>query len=459
MKHHTVAGLFLAAAWLAGAAQADDLDARVRAFTGARTRAVWCRQAEGAGEDVFARGRQLQVWGYDSGDGLGERVILGAVTNYHRPMITPKGDRIVFNNLRDRLISVVRWDGSGLRTLTNGTAADVWLDPATGVEWVYMMVREIEEFHSGPVIRFQLDNPAVSEVVLDRQDVTWDNFQLSADGTRASGQFPHPRAGYVRLPGGDETVLGKGCWTSMAPDNSYLSWIFDGPHRNLHLFAPDGRHWKVTINGAPGVAGYEVYHPRWSNHARYFAMTGPYKVGPQGKNLIAAGGGAVDVYLGRFSPDFTAVEDWLKLTGADQADFFPDLWIEGGRGAAVTLPAGQPAQAPEAATKPGTRVKVEARLAASIPTPSVASISPYTQALVVYTYEVVKVLEGECSAPRILVAHWAIRDKQVLDLDKEQGGTYPLELELFDAHPELEGERLFMETEEFDLPLFYSTGN
>ena len=56
------------------------------------------------------------------------------------------------------------------------------------------------------------------------------------------------------------------------------------------------------------------------------------------------------------------------------------------------------------------------------------------------------------------MAHWAIRDKQILDLGKEQGGTYPLTLELFDDHPELEGERLLMETDEFDLPLYYETG-
>lgn len=458
MKRRVLESLLWGAALLAGPVSTAELDDRVQAFAGARTKAVWCRQAEGPGDDVFGRGNQLQLWGYDSGDGRGERIVLDAVTNYHRPMITPKGDRIVFNDLPGRVVKVVRWDGSGPQTLTRGTAADVWIDPATGIEWVYMMAQEVEEFHSGPVSRFQLDNPAVSELVLDRQDVTWDNFQLSADGTRASGQFPHPRAGYVTLPNGGETVLGKGCWTSMAPDNSYLSWIFDGPHRNLHLFAPDGRHWKVAIHGAPGVAGYEVYHPRWSNHARYFAMTGPYKIGPMGRNLIASGGGAVDVYLGRFSPDFTAVEDWLKLTGSDQADFFPDLWIEGGSGAAATLPAGQPAPAEER-KHPAGRVKLEARLVAGIPTPSVASIAPYTRALVVYTYEVVRVLEGECSAPRLLAAHWAIRDKQVLELGKEQGGTYILDLELYDAHPELEGERLFMETEEFDLPLYYEPGN
>jgi hypothetical protein len=332
------------------------------------------------------------------------------------------------------------------------------MDPASGIEWVYMIAKEEEDYQGEPVVRFQLDDPSVSEIVWDQQDVTWDNFQLSADGTRASGQFPHPRGGYATLPNGAFTFLGKGCWTSISPDNSYLVWIFDGPHRNLRMYATDGRDWKVNINDAPGIDGWEVYHPRWSNHPRFMTLTGPYKTGQMGRNLIMAGGGAVEVYLGRFSGDFTQVEDWLKLTGNDQPDFFPDLWVEGGQ-SAVGGAAGGAAAAPAARTSaPPARVKLEGRLVGISPTPSVASIAPYTQALVVYGYEVAKVAEGECAAPKILVAHWAIRDKQILDLGKEMGGTYPLELEPFDDHPELEGERLIMETDEYDLPLYYEIG-
>ena len=27
----------------------------------------------------------------------------------------------------------------------------------------------------------------------------------------------------------------NGCWPSIAPDNSYLSWTFDGSHRDLFM--------------------------------------------------------------------------------------------------------------------------------------------------------------------------------------------------------------------------------
>ena len=82
----------------------------------------------------------------------------------------------------------------------------------------------------------------------------------------------------------------------------------------------------MNINGAPGIDGYEVYHPRWSNHPRIIVMTGPYKVGA-GPNRIAAGGREVEIYVGRFNPNYTAIETWWRVTFNDRGDFFPDVWI------------------------------------------------------------------------------------------------------------------------------------
>ena len=41
--------------------------------------------------------------------------------------------------------------------------------------------------------------------------------------------------------------------------------------------------------------------------------------------------------------------------------------------------------------------------------------------------------------------------------ERPQGDTYRLALELYDDHPELEGQRLVMDTNEFSLPLYYDT--
>lgn len=441
---------------------AGDALRALRDFTGARTRVVWCQQVKGAGSDVGAVGNELVLMGYDSDDGLGERAISAVMTNYYKPLLAPDGSRVVFSRVASRVVFVINWDGTGLREVGKGLAEDVWRDEKTGADWVYVIrdrVAEEDKFTGRPLVRYRLDEPGVSEVVWDETAVSADGFQVSRDGTRASGLFPWPNAGVAILSKASWERFTKGCWTSLAPDNSYRAWAFDGQHRNVKIFSPaDGSEWTVRINGAPGIDGYEVYHPRWSSHPRYLAMTGPYKTGKKGKHLIRAGGDAVEVYLGRFSEDFTRVEDWHKLTENDKPDFFPDLWIEGGGAVSAALPAR--AAAPAARAKaPAARVKIEGRLVEITPTPSAASIAPYTRALVVYGYEVSKVIEGECASPKILVAHWAIRDKKPLDLGKETGGTYRLELELFDGHPELEGERLITETDEFDLPFYYEIGN
>ena len=139
---------------------------------------------------------------------------------------------------------------------------------------------------------------------------------------------------------------GNGCWPSLSPDNNLLLWIFGDDHRNLTLFrTKTDEHWVVNINNAPGIDGFEVYHPRWSNHPLFMAMTGPYKVGrgdsPRragenllksianwvGDNRIRGGGKEVEIYLGRFSQDFKKIERWIQVTHNQSADFYPDLWL------------------------------------------------------------------------------------------------------------------------------------
>jgi hypothetical protein len=49
------------------------------------------------------------------------------------------------------------------------------------------------------------------------------------------------------------------------------------------------------------------------------ALTGPYG----GKWQIRE----VEVYVGRFNSDFTAIESWWRVTNNDRADYFPDVWV------------------------------------------------------------------------------------------------------------------------------------
>lgn len=305
---------------------------QLRTFTEAPARLTWIRQVEGNGNDPFCWGSQLVVMGLDTEDGRGERQITGEVANYHRPMLSPDGKHVVFSRLQTREAFVVNWEGGEPRCLGEGYAAAVWQDPATGTTWVYLADNGKEgwEFHNARALyRVRMEDPSIRERVWDRAPFTIDNLQLSADGTRFCAQFPHPRAGFADLLQQSWIALGRGCWTSMAPDNSYLVWIFDGPHRNVTITDPvTETAWRVPINTAPGMDGFEVYHPRWSNHRRFFSLTGPYRGGRSGANLIEAGGPDVNVWIGKFAMDLKSVESWLQMTDDRFGNFYPDLWIE-----------------------------------------------------------------------------------------------------------------------------------
>lgn len=300
--------------------------AGVGTLAGAHTRLVWVQDL-GKGGDTFAKGKKLRLMGYDSKDGKGARAILEGPGSFSKPLLTADGKRVVYSDRHAGKVYVVNFDGSGRKELADGYAADVWRDPDTGHDWVYV---QDPGGKRKPIRRFRLDRPGKRELVWDRTPATLDNFQLSADGTRAGGLFPWSNAGVAKLPNGGWKRLGRGCWTSLSPDNSYLFWVFDGPHRNVYVTdTVNGRKWKVDIHKAPGIDGFEVYHPRWTNHVRYIVMTGPYKVGG-GRNRIGGGGKAVEVYLGRFSPDLQRIEKWARVTDNKRGDFFPDAWIAGG---------------------------------------------------------------------------------------------------------------------------------
>jgi hypothetical protein len=394
--------------------------------------------------------------GFDSEDGCGERAILSKLANYSKPLMAPDGKSVIFTNRREPRIYAVNWDGSNLRPVTDGFALAVWEDLSNSNSWVYVGEPGPNSMTMRRVRRHLLSRPSISDEVWDKTPVDIDNFQLSADGRCAASQFPWPDCGILDLSAGVAHKFGSGCWPSLAPDNNYYLWIFDGAHRNLAFFDPlTARRWVVNINHAPGIGGFEVYHPRWSNDPRFMTMTGPYTVGDNA-NRIRGGGGAVEIYLGRFSADFRKVEQWVRVTCNTNADFFPDAWVvrpKTGIRAAVQPP--RPRVVAE--SRPASaRFVLKARPVelSRIPTP--AAIAPYREALVVNRYVVEQVIEGQYDQPQVMTAHWAIRDGRVLPAAaRDTNISYRLTIEPFDEHPELEGRRLIMDSDDFSLPLYY----
>jgi hypothetical protein len=331
-----VAVSFCTICMTAAVARADAMQ-ELGELTGAHTRVVWVQDQSTANNDTLALGRELKLMGFDSQDGRGERVILGDVQNYAKPLLTPDGKRFVYSDRYGKEFFVVNWDGTGQRRLGAGFAVEVWADPKSGETWVYActQVGKHNSINFKSLRRIPLDGSSRWEPVWDKSEISPDNFQLSADGTCAAGEFPWPHGGTLDMLKRTTRKRADGCWASLAPDNSYLCWVFDGPHRNVYLYPRDsGTGQKVAINTAPGIGGFEVFHPRWSNHVRHFATTGPYKVKTNFNN-IGGGGPEVEVYVGRFSEDFREVDGWAQVTHNNRGDFYPDVWIADGEKSSI----------------------------------------------------------------------------------------------------------------------------
>jgi hypothetical protein len=431
------------------------------ALTGAPARAVW---VQGDGTDPRAAGDQLILMGLDTQDGRGERTILQERRSYVKPMITPRGNRIIFSSRVEPgppETFIVNFDGSGLRKLAPGFALAVWDNPVDESEWVYIGTDNIKhDFKT--VTRFPIDAPDKREPVWNASLVSMDTFQVSADGRFAGGLFPWPHAGIADLKKGTVTRLGDGCWPGLTRARGPLFWYFDGAHRNLTMVdvAAESR-WMVNINSAPGFDGAEVYHPRWTNHPRFMTISGPYNQG--GPNQARTGGPQVEVYLGRFSQDFARIEAWARVTNNSGGDTYPDVWLDADRSphAKVSGPIGpvRAATARTSATDPppdATRLVVSVRLSQPGPVPSPESILPYRHALVVNDYEVVEVVAGTYPDKTMKIAQWVIRDGRTLpDARKIAGAAFTLTVERYDAHRELEGERLISSGPPSSSPLYY----
>ena len=272
--------------------------ADVRALTGAHTRVVWV-QGDGTDPEVD-ESTTLVVMGLDTEDGRGERVIVPEPGKFLKPRLTSKADRIVFSTRNvpgPSEIFIVNWDGSGLRKLSDGFALTLWRNPADGSDWVYVGT-ESREYDFAKVTRFPIDAPEKRELVWDKTLVSMEGFAVSPDGRFAGGMWPWPSAGVADLRNKTVKKLGEGCWTSMTYARGPLFWYFDGAHRNVTMVDVDtSARWVVNVNNPPGFDGAEVSGPRWANHPRFLAITGPYNQG--GPNQVRTGGKQVEVYLGR----------------------------------------------------------------------------------------------------------------------------------------------------------------
>lgn len=292
-----------------------DLAAQLRQFCGGPVRLVWSRSDDEG--DFYQRNPNGELLVFDSEDSRGERRLLPELRSYAKPMITDDGAKVIFTDNHAHACFEVSWEGAGLKKLADGYAGDVWRDPETGHQWVY--VRSGWRDTGAPIVRHRLDDPSIQETVWKSTSTGQprvSHWQMSGDGKRAADAFPWPNCGIADLVSGDYIPLGNGCWPGVAPDESERTFYFLGVHTAVDFFDRPGEKAR-TINLAtvPGWIGHKLYHPRWSNHVRYITATAPQWL-PE-----------TELHLGRFDEAFTKIEAWQRVTFNEQAETFGDAWL------------------------------------------------------------------------------------------------------------------------------------
>ena len=323
---------------------------------GRKVRLVWVESPSTANPDIFTRGDKLHLGTFDSQAG-GYRRLTKKPGNYSRPLITPDGQHVLYTDnpqtkdgqavVWSPRIHAMAWDGGNHRELLPGFCVDSWLDPATNKVWVYALStlnsHNKMAMDGETLIRFLLDDPGKVEEIWTGTGVTTDNLQISRDGRYIGAQFPWPDVGCGDLQSGQHQKFETGCWSSFAPDNSYLLSSFKGTHKELTMTDPiEKKSWKVSVGTTSGYKNQPSYHPRWSNDPRFLTMTGPYppprkqRDKTSGKVIKSKDGLLADVYLGRFSAEMDKIEKWVRITNNGFGDFYPDAWIEGGEQSALS---------------------------------------------------------------------------------------------------------------------------
>ena len=317
--------LLAALCWGAPAAAAD-LATQIRELTGAETRVVWLRNKQWETDKPNVDGGVgFSIMAFDTG-GKGERELVpeGNIVN---PLISPSGSRVIYSAKTDGKLRMhcVDWNGENSRLLGDGFAQWAWRDPATGIEWVYTT----SMVHKGDFIdRFQLDEPEKRERVFT--GIVEQHLSLSADGTRATGEFPWPAAGmlYTRTGQVDFKDYRTGCNTYISPDNSYFVTIMDGGHSQVTLYKPDGSSRDVRLI-PPGLKRLKrggngcMWNPKWASDARHMVVAGPF---------VNLGPNHADIWLGQFADDFNSIAKWVQVTDNEYMDVYAYVWVDPGLG-------------------------------------------------------------------------------------------------------------------------------
>jgi hypothetical protein len=302
------------ASYVAGSVCADVAD-EVLALTGARTKIVWAHCVAGRPKSWDAISAEYELKGFDTQDRK-ERVILPGPASYFNPCISPDGELVLYTDNVTNTIHAVNFDGSGRRELGKGCVLCTWRHPFDRSQWVYFTTGGT---FKGPVARCRIDAPTVREIVWEKAQAAV-TLTVSADGTRAGSEFPHPYAGVAVLPDVSWKQYGNGCNGCIAPDNSYRFFHMGEEirHNGIIMYDDGGTNRRVMdfTESLPA----DAWAPRWTNDVRFLTINSPI------------GFPDADIYLGKFDGTFSKVEKWVKVTSAPSQDTKACGWIDPGLG-------------------------------------------------------------------------------------------------------------------------------
>jgi hypothetical protein len=256
---------------------------------------------------------------FDTSDGR-ERV-LATDTRCKHPMITPSGKRVITDDFtyafRDQTkglpqkIYVMDWSGGKRREICSAFKAVGVAEDPPGTEWVMVLTA-----NNGKILRYQIDNPSVQEVVWDKSPAGW-FWAFTRDGKHACTGMPWPNVCVVQLPNGPYASVGGGCAEGIAPDGK-RAFHFLSDHAGVVMHdAPGAPGRYIDFRKAPGMDGHACHFPAWAHYdARFFTVTGPQ-----------AEGKAANVLFGQFDDKFTTVVKWVQVTKSPTGDIGSFAWI------------------------------------------------------------------------------------------------------------------------------------
>ena len=317
----------------------------IEQLTGAHTKLVWIHH-----------GQQQELTVLDSRDGV-SRILHKGFPGYGQPWISADGESVVFADEGTEAVFAVRWDGTGLRRLTDGHLYCLWQDRRQGHTWVYLGRHDPQDSQRCLIFRQRLDEPS------DLQSVTslelWTSeLALSGDGRyagirvhdgmRADDSFAvvvktkdFGTNGSIRVSMDRSAAfcVTPDAWSvdraeafDVAPDSGWRLFYKKGAEYHAGSDVDQGLrvvdHWGatprvVTIKSLPGIADdLRLCYPRWSNDPRFLTIGG----------FTGADLGPLEVYLGRFTPDSAETEGWVRVTQNAEADTGAYAWVDPGVG-------------------------------------------------------------------------------------------------------------------------------